>query len=229
MLDFCGPDISSSEIRQRVARGESIEDIVPPAVCSYIREHGLYICNRSRDDIRKILANTLKPSRFEHTLGVAETAVRLAERFGVDSHRARLAALLHDCGTAIRYYDHHKNSYYLIINSDITGLSHKETVLSALLARMHRKEISTREIIRHSDILEEKDHDTIIRLSVLLRIAESLDRSMSGLIDGISCDILGDSVIVKTFSKGDLTLEIKDALKSSALFEKAYGKNLIIL
>lgn len=141
----------------------------------------------------------------------------------------KTAALLHDCGTSIRYYDHQKNSYYLIINSEITGLSHKEIVLSALIALLHRKEMSTREIMRHSDILTEKDHETIIKLSVLLRIAESLDRSMSGLIGGISCDILGDSVIVKTFSEGDLTLEIKDALKSAALFEKAYGKNLIIL
>ena len=141
----------------------------------------------------------------------------------------KTASLLHDCGSSIRYFDHHKHSYYIIINSEMTGLSHKEIVFSALVALMHRKEITTKELVRHSDILDEKDRDAVIRLSILLRIAESLDRSMSGLIDGISCDILGDSVIVKTFSNGDLTLEIKDALKSAQLFEKAYGKNLIIL
>ncbi|MFO7319516.1 MAG: bis(5'-nucleosyl)-tetraphosphatase (symmetrical) YqeK [Clostridia bacterium] len=34
--------------------------------------------------------------RFQHTLGVVETAAQLARRFGVDEAKARAAALLHD-------------------------------------------------------------------------------------------------------------------------------------
>lgn len=34
--------ISSTEIRRRVKAGEDVSDLVPPAVCEYIREHGLY-------------------------------------------------------------------------------------------------------------------------------------------------------------------------------------------
>ena len=43
------------------------------------------------------LASRLKDSRFRHCLGVAETAVFLAHRFGADEERARVAGLLHDC------------------------------------------------------------------------------------------------------------------------------------
>jgi len=43
----------------------------------------------------------LKPARWEHTRGVLRCAERLAQRHGVDPARARLAALLHDCGKAL--------------------------------------------------------------------------------------------------------------------------------
>ena len=36
------PDISATQIRERLARGESADDLVLPAVGRYIKEHGLY-------------------------------------------------------------------------------------------------------------------------------------------------------------------------------------------
>ena len=43
------------------------------------------------------LKMTQKERRFKHTLGVAAEAERLAEKYGVDKDKARLAGLLHDC------------------------------------------------------------------------------------------------------------------------------------
>ena len=51
----------------------------------------------SYDERKQLLAARLKPSRFRHSLGVAETAAQLAARFGVDAEAARTAGLLHDC------------------------------------------------------------------------------------------------------------------------------------
>ena len=92
-----GPDISSTDVRCRAARGDSLSDMVPAPVERYIQSRGLYICGISRDELTAELQSTLKPSRFRHTLGVAETAVKLAKRFGADPVRAEFAALLHDC------------------------------------------------------------------------------------------------------------------------------------
>jgi nicotinate-nucleotide adenylyltransferase len=46
MVDQClavpAIDVSATEVRRRVACGESIADLVPPAVAAYIASHGLY-------------------------------------------------------------------------------------------------------------------------------------------------------------------------------------------
>lgn len=49
------------------------------------------------ENMQATLKSRLKPRRYEHSLGVAETAVFLAERFQLDVEKARLAGLLHDC------------------------------------------------------------------------------------------------------------------------------------
>jgi predicted HD superfamily hydrolase involved in NAD metabolism len=49
------------------------------------------------DRILARLTKNLTPKRLKHSLGVSETAVALAGRFGADVAKARLAGLLHDC------------------------------------------------------------------------------------------------------------------------------------
>ena len=41
-FDLLSPDVSSSEVRRRIAAGEPIDDLVPPAVGKLIRELKLY-------------------------------------------------------------------------------------------------------------------------------------------------------------------------------------------
>ena len=49
------------------------------------------------DEMRRELQKRLKKSRFVHSIGVADTAVKLAKKFAVDSEKAYIAGLLHDC------------------------------------------------------------------------------------------------------------------------------------
>lgn len=142
----------------------------------------------------------------------------------------KVAAMLHDCGMRIKYYNHQRHSCYMILNSTLYGITHREIVLAAFTACCHKKEdINLYDWNRYRDLLGEDDMEIVKRLGVMLRIAESLDRSMSGTIKGINCDILGDSVIMKTEVDGDATLEIRDAMAASAEFKKSFHKNLEIL
>lgn len=47
------------------------------------------------------LAERVKPSRFEHSLAVSETAAKMAEAYGVNVPQARMAGLLHDWDKAL--------------------------------------------------------------------------------------------------------------------------------
>ncbi len=102
ILPVSGPKISSTQVRKRVAEGRPIDDIVPAGVAEYIRRNGLYLCDYSETQILEMLKAHLTFRRFTHTLGVAETAQRLAPQCGVDPLRARLAGLLHDCAKSMQ-------------------------------------------------------------------------------------------------------------------------------
>lgn len=96
-VPYSGPEISSTEIRTKVAKGEDIHDLVPCGVAEYIHKNGLYLCGMQKSEIIAELERDLKPSRIRHTLGVVEIAVYLAKKHGVDPAKAEIAALLHDC------------------------------------------------------------------------------------------------------------------------------------
>lgn len=96
LLDMSPVDISSTEVRQAVARGMPIEAMVPGGVMKFIVDQALYL-----DPILTQLQKTLSKERYRHTLGVEQTAVELARRYGEDLEKTRVAALLHDCARCL--------------------------------------------------------------------------------------------------------------------------------
>lgn len=50
----------------------------------------------NREELVALLGKNVKGEKFQHSLGVEQTALKLAERFGVCRERAGLAGLLHD-------------------------------------------------------------------------------------------------------------------------------------
>jgi predicted HD superfamily hydrolase involved in NAD metabolism len=49
------------------------------------------------EEMKLILQASLTPKRYKHSLGVADTAAKLAELYGYDSEKAYIAGLVHDC------------------------------------------------------------------------------------------------------------------------------------
>ena len=80
---------------------QSLEQSVPKNVYKYILEHNLYKEKVNEAwSVAKIKGDLLKhlnKHRYEHTLGVADTAVKMAEAFNINTNQAYLAGILHDC------------------------------------------------------------------------------------------------------------------------------------
>ena len=93
---------SSTQVRERVAAGECVSDLVGEAVARYIRDNGLY----QQDDGMKqqtadeqyieIIRSRLSDYRFHHSLCVAQEAKRLAQLHGANPDKAYTAGILHD-------------------------------------------------------------------------------------------------------------------------------------
>lgn len=97
MLDMAPYSVSSTQIREAFRNKDYTNMVlthIPENVKEYIIKHGLYT---RFEEIKRELQFILKPKRFQHTLGVVETAVMLAKCYGADPEIASISALLHDC------------------------------------------------------------------------------------------------------------------------------------
>ena len=93
-------DISSSDIRRRLAEGEPVDTLLTPEVSEYIRIAGLYGCPPLANDALhhyRLLNENLSDGRLVHSLSAALTARRLADVHALNANACELAGLLHDC------------------------------------------------------------------------------------------------------------------------------------
>ena len=91
-----GPDVSSTEIRERVYDALPIAHLMPMDAELMVYENALYFPVEIKSIYEK-LRQDLNGYRLKHTLLTVREAIELGFRHGVDTKKARLAAILHDC------------------------------------------------------------------------------------------------------------------------------------
>ena len=136
------------------------------------------------------------------------------------------AAYLHDIGDFISFNDHHLHSHYIISNAELLGFDQMEIAIMANLAKFHRKRVP-----RRSDPelegLDEHALKVVIALSALLRVAESLDRSHTGIVVTAKFVFVDrKSVGLRIESHEDCQLECWGVESDMRAFEKAFGREL---
>jgi exopolyphosphatase/guanosine-5'-triphosphate,3'-diphosphate pyrophosphatase len=138
-----------------------------------------------------------------------------------------VAALLHDVGHAVNHQRHHKHTHYLILNSDIPGLTDRERALVATIARFHRRSSPDpqHELLQPFTVTEVR---AIRKCAALLRIADSLDRSHHQPVKRVTVGQRGRSVLIKVRAKASIDLELWDVAHEQALFRDVFGRGLVV-
>ena len=137
------------------------------------------------------------------------------------------AGYLHDIGHYVSDTGHHKHSAYLVANSDLPGFTHEQRTMIALLCRFHRKSLPSQ---RHDafQALDVERRRTVLLLTPLLRLADSLDRSHDQRIEAIRVQLRDNAVVVTLASALDSDLEQWAAERTATQFQEIYGKPLVV-
>ncbi len=142
----------------------------------------------------------------------------------------RIAASMYNCGTRIAFNNYASKSFEIILNSNIKGVSQKDILIAGFACKCQKLEnFSLAEIMKYNNILTEEDIEAIRKLGVLIELACAMDKSRMGNITDITCDILGDSIIMKTITKADASFDIMQAQKVASDFKKVFKKVLQVI
>ncbi len=137
----------------------------------------------------------------------------------------RYAGLLHDIGVFLSYENHHEHTWYLVRHADLIGFTQEEIDFVAALAYFHRRSGAAKDDPR-LEALDRSQREAVARLSVLLGLAESLDRSRGGVVRSARFHLRGGKLVIDIRSTKDCHLERWSVENHLKAFRKAYGRKL---
>jgi exopolyphosphatase/guanosine-5'-triphosphate,3'-diphosphate pyrophosphatase len=214
-LTVCGQGLREGLFYEQFLRG------APSPLVPDVRAFGLadltYLYNVEwihACHVQHLAVSLFDQLRSLHGLGVVDRTVLTS------------AALLHDAGVTIDFYNHDQHSAYLIMNAELPGFTHREIALMALLAQHHRR--GKPDITPFKGLLTRDDEERAAKLSALLRLAEYLDRSRTQIVQDIKCRVSGEAVALTCHARGDASTEVWATQRNAELFKQAFKRNLII-
>lgn len=138
------------------------------------------------------------------------------------------AAMLHDIGMHIEYYDHHIHGFYLVLNGRLDGLTNTERLTVAYLVGSHREESIKSKMLDFEGIISKNDIQRLGKLVCILNLAEQLDRAENGVVKDINAVMFGNTFSIELLSSAPCDLERAAAGKFTDRFEKQFGLKLIL-
>ncbi|HVY24909.1 MAG TPA: Ppx/GppA phosphatase family protein [Polyangiaceae bacterium] len=173
-----------------------------------------------RDDPRELHIADLSLSLFDqthelHNLGSAEREL------------LEYASLLHGVGRHIDFENRERHARYIIRNSSLRGFTDDEIELLGLIALYHRgprPKKNSRKLAK----LPQRDAQSVIVLSAILRLAVALDRGHSQLVRRMHVEERKKELRIVIDGPGDLLLELWAGRGKLEPLAKALGRSIML-
>lgn len=170
----------------------------------------------------------------KHARNVADLSLQLFHALGPEHQLGarhelllEVAALLHECGLFVNNRSHHKHSQYLIMNSDLFGVTRDDLLTISLVARYHRRSPPMPDH-PYYDTLPREARIVVQKLAALLRVADALDRVHRQRIREIEIESGDDRVTLTVHGVDDLTIERLALREKGRMFEEIFGKTIVL-
>lgn len=156
-----------------------------------------YMGSRKRAETLEKLTTTIFDSMKKiHGLGARERLY------------LRLASILHDCGKYISLMNIGETSYNIIMATEIIGLSHMEREIVANVVRFNHSEfVYYGERGNEVSALDKDSYLIVAKLTAILRLANSLDRSHKQKMKGAKAALKDGELVLTVNTQEDITLE----------------------
>ena len=168
------------------------------------------------NDIIEAAKNIAKryQSNKTHLAGTEYLALTIFDKMkrihGMDKRERlllQIAVILHDCGKYISMTRTAECSYQIVMATEIIGLSHREREIIASAIRFNTEEFVSFEEFAFESSLDRSDYLLTAKLSAILRVANSMDRSHKQKFKNVKVTLKEKELIVVVDTVEDITLE----------------------
>lgn len=143
----------------------------------------------------------------------------------------QVSSLLHDIGKTINYYGHARHSAYLIVNSSLYGLSHKEQAICAFVAaNSHGTNSKFIKASPYGHLLTADDRAMIAQVSLVLALAEAIDESHEQSAVLVNTEFTDKTINMTVWKKPGGNTSIAEVVIGKLIKQckKDFRKNLIV-
>ena len=170
----------------------------------------------------------------DHYLHVTKLALGLFDQLsschGMGMRERRLleaAAILHDIGWIKGRKGHHKSSLEIILRARELPLDGEQRLITALVARYHRKALPQRSH-KYFSSLGPSDRLMVCALAAFLRLADGLDRNHRSSVKSITCSITPEEVVIGVSPRKALAGDLRTGQEKSDLLRKIVRRKVRI-
>lgn len=137
----------------------------------------------------------------------------------------QIAATLHDCGKYISLVNIGETSYDIIMATEIVGLSHAEREIVANVVRYNHSDFLYYGNVGdgRSEMSQKDSYLITAKLTAILRLANSLDRSHKQKLKGMKAHLTDEELILTVDTQEDVTLEKGFLDMSVEFFSEIFG------